>query len=104
MFFRKEWHRIPICGVGYLFFVKGGAGESVSAGKPLFKLADLSRVHVRAYFTTAQLSGLIGSDWAGKTSLFRILTTLSLPQGSERGEKLPSAACSPSAQYAPSSR
>lgn len=89
MFFRKEWHRIPICGVGYLFFVKGGAGESVSAGKPHFKIADLSRVYVRAYFTTAQLSGLIGPDWAGKTSLFRILTTLSLPQGSERGEKLP---------------
>ena len=53
-------------GVGYLFFVKGGAGESVSAGKPLFKLADLSRVYVRAYFTTAQLSGLIGPDGAGK--------------------------------------
>lgn len=34
------------------------AGENVSAGKPLFKLADLSRVYVRAYFTTAQLSGL----------------------------------------------
>ncbi len=34
------------------------AGENVSVGKPLFKLADLSRVYVRAYFTTAQLSGL----------------------------------------------
>ena len=52
----------------------------------------------------AEIFGLIGPDGAGKTSLFRILTTLSLPQGSERGEKLTSAACSPSAQYAPSSR
>ena len=82
MFFRKEWHRIPICGVGYLFFVKGGAGENVSAGKPHFKIADLSRVYVRAYFTTAQLSGLKLGD---KLSVF--------PDDG-----------SPSAQYAPSSR
>ena len=67
VFFRKEWRRIPLCGVGYLFFVKGGAGENVSAGKPLFKLADLSRVYVRAYFTTAQLSGLKLGD---KLSVF----------------------------------
>ena len=32
---------------------------------------------------------LLGHGGAGKTSLFRILTTLSLPQGSERGEMLP---------------
>ena len=34
------------------------AGESVSTGKPLLRIADLSHTYVRAYFTTAQLSGL----------------------------------------------
>lgn len=33
-------------------------GESVTAGKPLFKLADLDNIFVRAYFTTAQLAGM----------------------------------------------
>lgn len=33
-------------------------GESVTAGKPLFKLADLDNVFVRAYFTTGQLAGM----------------------------------------------
>ncbi|MBP9997728.1 MAG: HlyD family efflux transporter periplasmic adaptor subunit [Bacteroidales bacterium] len=33
-------------------------GESVTAGKPLFKLADMSKTYVRAYFTTSQLAGL----------------------------------------------
>lgn len=33
-------------------------GESVTSGKPLFKLADLDNVYVRAYFTTDQLAGL----------------------------------------------
>lgn len=33
-------------------------GESVTVGKPLFKLADMDNVYVRAYFTTAQLSGV----------------------------------------------
>lgn len=33
-------------------------GETVSAGKALFKLADLDNVFVRAYFTTAQLAGM----------------------------------------------
>ena len=34
------------------------AGENVTAGKPLFKIADLSNVFVRAYFTTEQLGSL----------------------------------------------
>lgn len=33
-------------------------GESITVGKPLFKLADLSETYVRAYFTTVQLGGL----------------------------------------------
>lgn len=33
-------------------------GESVTTGKPLFKLADLDNVFVRAYFTTVQLADL----------------------------------------------
>lgn len=33
-------------------------GETVTAGKALFKLADMDHVFVRAYFTTAQLAGL----------------------------------------------
>lgn len=34
------------------------AGESVISGKPLFKIADMDNIYVRAYFTTEQLSGL----------------------------------------------
>lgn len=33
-------------------------GESITVGKPLFKLADLSQTYVRAYFTTVQLGSL----------------------------------------------
>ena len=33
-------------------------GETVTNGKPLFKVADLDNVYVRAYFTTSQLSGM----------------------------------------------
>lgn len=33
-------------------------GETVSSGKPLFRLADMDNVYVRAYFSTSQLSGL----------------------------------------------
>lgn len=33
-------------------------GESVTSGKPLFKLANLSETYVRAYFTTSQLGNL----------------------------------------------
>ena len=38
------------------------AGETVSSGKPLFKVADMDRVYVRAYFSTAQLSSLAVGD------------------------------------------
>ena len=38
------------------------AGETVVSGKPLFKIADMDRVYVRAYFTTAQLSSLSVGD------------------------------------------
>lgn len=34
------------------------AGESVTTGKPLFKVADLNKMFVRAYFTTSQLSDI----------------------------------------------
>lgn len=33
-------------------------GESVTVGKPLFKLADLTETYVRTYFTTSQLGTL----------------------------------------------
>lgn len=38
------------------------AGEFVTLGKPLFKVADLDQMHVRAYFSSAQLSGLKLND------------------------------------------
>ncbi len=38
------------------------AGETVASGKPLFKVADMDRVYVRAYFSTAQLSSLAVGD------------------------------------------
>lgn len=38
------------------------AGETVLSGKPLFKVADMDRVFVRAYFSTAQLSSLAIGD------------------------------------------
>lgn len=34
------------------------AGEYAAPGKPLLKVADLDRVYLRAYFTSAQLAGL----------------------------------------------
>lgn len=34
------------------------AGENVTAGKPVFKVADMGSTYVRAYFSTAQLAGL----------------------------------------------
>ena len=34
------------------------AGELASPGRPLFKVADLDRVYLRAYFTSEQLAGL----------------------------------------------
>ena len=34
------------------------AGEFAAAGRPLFKVADLDRVYLRAYLTSAQLAGV----------------------------------------------
>lgn len=34
------------------------AGENVTAGKPVFKVADMGSTYVRAYFSTAQLADL----------------------------------------------
>lgn len=37
-------------------------GEMVTSGKPLFEIADMDNLFVRAYFSTAQLSGLKVGD------------------------------------------
>ena len=34
------------------------AGENVTVGKPVFKIADLEHTYVRAYFSTSQLAGM----------------------------------------------
>lgn len=48
------------------------AGEFAAAGRPLFKVADLDRVYLRAYLTSAQLAGVslgqkvkVYSDYGG---------------------------------------
>ena len=48
------------------------AGEFASSGRPLFKVADLARVYLRAYVTSAQLSEItlgqevrVFSDYGG---------------------------------------
>lgn len=46
----------PISGTVLTKYVE--EGEQVTTGKPVFKIADLSRVYVRAYFTTDQLGDL----------------------------------------------
>lgn len=33
-------------------------GELISTGKPVFKIADMENIYVKAYFSTSQLSGL----------------------------------------------
>lgn len=47
---------VPVSGTVLTKYVE--KGESVTSGKPLFKIADLDNVYVRAYFTTSQLSGM----------------------------------------------
>lgn len=47
---------VPVTGTVITKFAE--KGETVTSGKPLFKIADLDNVYVRAYFTTAQLAGL----------------------------------------------
>lgn len=46
----------PVNGTVLTTYVR--EGESVTVGKPLFKLADMSKTYVRAYFTTSQLANL----------------------------------------------
>lgn len=46
----------PVTGTVLTKYVE--KGETVTTGKPLFKIADLDNVYVRAYFTTSQLSGV----------------------------------------------
>lgn len=46
----------PVTGTVLTKYVE--KGETVTTGKPLFKVADLDNVYVRAYFTTSQLSGM----------------------------------------------
>lgn len=46
----------PISGTVLTRYVE--AGENVTAGKPVFKVADMGSTYVRAYFSTAQLAGL----------------------------------------------
>lgn len=46
----------PVTGTVLTKYVE--KGETVTTGKPLFKIADLDNVYVRAYFTTSQLSGM----------------------------------------------
>lgn len=46
----------PISGTVLTRYVE--AGENVTAGKPVFKVADMGNTYVRAYFSTAQLADL----------------------------------------------
>ncbi len=50
--------RITVPVTGTVLTKYAEKGETVTGGKPLFKLADLDNVYVRAYFTTEQLSDL----------------------------------------------
>lgn len=52
------------------------AGEMAVAGKPLIKIADLSRIHLRAYFTSEQLAELklgqtvtVTADYGGESQI-----------------------------------
>lgn len=47
---------VPVAGTVLAKYAE--AGESVTVGKPLFKIANLDNVFVRAYFTTEQLAGM----------------------------------------------
>ena len=50
----------PISGTVLTRYVE--EGETVTSGKPLFKIADMDNIYVRAYFTTSQLAGLALGD------------------------------------------
>lgn len=57
---RDQLAKCRICSpvAGTVLTKYANEGESVTVGKPLFKLADLTETYVRAYFTTSQLSTL----------------------------------------------
>ncbi|MGM9738662.1 MAG: HlyD family secretion protein [Candidatus Cryptobacteroides sp.] len=46
------------------------AGELTTPGKPLVKIADLDRIYLRAYFTSAQVSGIKIGDQVKVTADF----------------------------------
>lgn len=57
---RDQLAKCRICSpvAGTVLTKYANEGESVTVGKPLFKLADLTETYVRAYFTTSPLSTL----------------------------------------------
>lgn len=57
---RDQLAKCRICSpvAGTVLTKYANEGESVTVGKPLFKLADFTETYVRAYFTTSQLSTL----------------------------------------------
>lgn len=57
---RDQLAKCRICSpvAGTVLTKYANEGESVTVGKPLFKLANLAETYVRAYFTTSQLSTL----------------------------------------------
>lgn len=57
---RDQLAKCRICSpvAGTVLTKYANEGESVTVGKPLFKLTDLTETYVRAYFTTSQLSAL----------------------------------------------
>lgn len=57
---RDQLAKCRICSpvAGTVLTKYANEGESVTVGKPLFKLADLAETYVRAYFTTSQLGTL----------------------------------------------
>lgn len=57
---RDQLAKCRICSpvAGTVLTKYANEGESVTVGKPLFKLADLTETYLRAYFTTSQLGTL----------------------------------------------
>lgn len=53
---RRCWITSPIDGTVLVKYAE--AGELTAAGKPLFKIADLSRMNLRAYITASQLTSV----------------------------------------------
>ncbi|MDE6515394.1 MAG: HlyD family efflux transporter periplasmic adaptor subunit [Bacteroidales bacterium] len=70
--------RIAKCGIvapesGTVLVKYAEAGEMTAAGRPLFKMADLAHMYLRAYFTSDQLASLklgdpvtVTADFGGK--------------------------------------